>query len=183
MRTLRSSSSTATTTCSRSIRSSSGRARRSSRRCAATSCSGAAPPTTRARCSCTCTGSRRISPPQRRIAPAVTIKLLIEGEEESGSPHFAELLRAHRERAALRRRRGLRHERLQPRHPEPVHRDARHHRLPDRSARPGRGSAQRLVRRRGAKSLAGHGRSAQRAARRRGPGHAARLLRSGAPAG
>jgi acetylornithine deacetylase/succinyl-diaminopimelate desuccinylase-like protein len=34
---------------------------------------------------------------QRRIAPAVTIKLLIEGEEESGSPHFADLLRAHRE--------------------------------------------------------------------------------------
>ena len=32
-----------------------------------------------------------------RIAPAVTIKLLIEGEEESGSPHFADLLRAHRE--------------------------------------------------------------------------------------
>ena len=27
-------------------------------------------------------------------APPVTIKLLIEGEEESGSPHFAELLRA-----------------------------------------------------------------------------------------
>jgi acetylornithine deacetylase/succinyl-diaminopimelate desuccinylase-like protein len=34
---------------------------------------------------------------QRRIAPAVTIKLLIEGEEESGSPHFADLLRARRE--------------------------------------------------------------------------------------
>jgi acetylornithine deacetylase/succinyl-diaminopimelate desuccinylase-like protein len=33
----------------------------------------------------------------RRIAPAVTVTLLIEGEEESGSPHFAELLRAHRE--------------------------------------------------------------------------------------
>ncbi len=32
-----------------------------------------------------------------RIAPAVTIKLLIEGEEESGSPHFADLLRAHTE--------------------------------------------------------------------------------------
>ncbi|MGA2826780.1 MAG: M20/M25/M40 family metallo-hydrolase [Streptosporangiaceae bacterium] len=34
-----------------------------------------------------------------RAAPPVTLKLLIEGEEESGSPHFAELLR--RERARL----------------------------------------------------------------------------------
>jgi acetylornithine deacetylase/succinyl-diaminopimelate desuccinylase-like protein len=34
-----------------------------------------------------------------RAAPPVTIKLLIEGEEESGSPHFAALLR--RERARL----------------------------------------------------------------------------------
>ena len=33
-----------------------------------------------------------------RSAPAVTLKLLVEGEEESGSPHFPELLRAHRER-------------------------------------------------------------------------------------
>jgi acetylornithine deacetylase/succinyl-diaminopimelate desuccinylase-like protein len=32
-----------------------------------------------------------------RTAPAVTVKFLIEGEEESGSPHFAELLRAHAE--------------------------------------------------------------------------------------
>src|SRR5215467_1942798 len=32
--------------------------------------------------------------------PPVTIKMLIEGEEESGSPHFAELLRAHRDRLA-----------------------------------------------------------------------------------
>jgi acetylornithine deacetylase/succinyl-diaminopimelate desuccinylase-like protein len=31
-------------------------------------------------------------------APPVTLKLLIEGEEESGSPHFAGLLRAHRDR-------------------------------------------------------------------------------------
>jgi acetylornithine deacetylase/succinyl-diaminopimelate desuccinylase-like protein len=34
-----------------------------------------------------------------RDAPPVTLKLLIEGEEESGSPHFADLLR--RERARL----------------------------------------------------------------------------------
>ncbi len=33
-----------------------------------------------------------------RSAPAVTLKFLIEGEEESGSPHFAELLRTHAER-------------------------------------------------------------------------------------
>jgi acetylornithine deacetylase/succinyl-diaminopimelate desuccinylase-like protein len=33
-------------------------------------------------------------------APPVTLKLLIEGEEESGSPHFAGLLRAQRERLA-----------------------------------------------------------------------------------
>jgi len=32
--------------------------------------------------------------------PPVTIKMLIEGEEESGSPHFADLLRAHRDRLA-----------------------------------------------------------------------------------
>jgi acetylornithine deacetylase/succinyl-diaminopimelate desuccinylase-like protein len=34
----------------------------------------------------------------RRIDPAVTLKLLIEGEEESGSPHFAQLLRANAQR-------------------------------------------------------------------------------------
>jgi acetylornithine deacetylase/succinyl-diaminopimelate desuccinylase-like protein len=33
-------------------------------------------------------------------APPVTLKLLIEGEEESGSPHFASLLRARRDRLA-----------------------------------------------------------------------------------
>ncbi|HTZ94186.1 MAG TPA: M20/M25/M40 family metallo-hydrolase [Streptosporangiaceae bacterium] len=33
-------------------------------------------------------------------APPVTIKLLVEGEEESGSPHFADLLRARRDRLA-----------------------------------------------------------------------------------
>jgi acetylornithine deacetylase/succinyl-diaminopimelate desuccinylase-like protein len=33
-----------------------------------------------------------------RTAPAVNLKLLVEGEEESGSIHFAELLTAHRER-------------------------------------------------------------------------------------
>ncbi|GLU46761.1 dipeptidase [Nocardiopsis ansamitocini] len=33
-------------------------------------------------------------------APPVTIKLLVEGEEESGSPHFADLLIRHRDRLA-----------------------------------------------------------------------------------
>jgi acetylornithine deacetylase/succinyl-diaminopimelate desuccinylase-like protein len=36
----------------------------------------------------------------RASAPPVTLKLLIEGEEESGSPHFAALLRARRDRLA-----------------------------------------------------------------------------------
>jgi acetylornithine deacetylase/succinyl-diaminopimelate desuccinylase-like protein len=35
-----------------------------------------------------------------RSAPAVNLKLIVEGEEESGSPHFAELLRAHVDRLA-----------------------------------------------------------------------------------
>jgi acetylornithine deacetylase/succinyl-diaminopimelate desuccinylase-like protein len=35
-----------------------------------------------------------------RTAPAVNLKLLIEGEEESGSPHFADLVRRHADRLA-----------------------------------------------------------------------------------
>jgi acetylornithine deacetylase/succinyl-diaminopimelate desuccinylase-like protein len=35
-----------------------------------------------------------------RDTPAVTVKLLVEGEEESGSPHFAALLRERRDRLA-----------------------------------------------------------------------------------
>lgn len=35
-----------------------------------------------------------------RTAPAVNLKLLIEGEEESGSPHFRALIEEHRERIA-----------------------------------------------------------------------------------
>jgi acetylornithine deacetylase/succinyl-diaminopimelate desuccinylase-like protein len=34
------------------------------------------------------------------VAPPVSIKLIVEGEEESGSPHFADLLRRERERLA-----------------------------------------------------------------------------------
>jgi acetylornithine deacetylase/succinyl-diaminopimelate desuccinylase-like protein len=40
------------------------------------------------------------SPDGRRQAPPVTLKLLIEGEEEAGSPNFAGLLRRHRDRLA-----------------------------------------------------------------------------------
>jgi len=40
------------------------------------------------------------SPTASRHAPPVTLKLLIEGEEESGSPNFAELLRRERDRLA-----------------------------------------------------------------------------------
>src|ERR1700736_1251942 len=35
-----------------------------------------------------------------RTAPAVHLKLIVEGEEESGSPHFAPLLREHADRLA-----------------------------------------------------------------------------------
>jgi acetylornithine deacetylase/succinyl-diaminopimelate desuccinylase-like protein len=35
-----------------------------------------------------------------RSSPAVTVKLIVEGEEESGSPHFAALLAAHTDRLA-----------------------------------------------------------------------------------
>lgn len=35
-----------------------------------------------------------------RSSPSVNLKLVVEGEEESGSPHFAELLRAKRDRLA-----------------------------------------------------------------------------------
>lgn len=35
-----------------------------------------------------------------RDTPAVTVKLIVEGEEESGSPYFADLLRAHADRLA-----------------------------------------------------------------------------------
>ena len=41
---------------------------------------------------------RRAWPSAEASAPPVTLKLLIEGEEESGSPHFADLLRRQRER-------------------------------------------------------------------------------------
>ena len=48
----------------------------------------AGPPTTRASCCSTCSACARTSPPPGADTPAVTLKLLIEGEEESGSPNF-----------------------------------------------------------------------------------------------
>ncbi|TDC63223.1 dipeptidase [Actinomadura sp. GC306] len=45
-------------------------------------------------------GIRALLAATGRTAPPVTIKLLVEGEEESGSVHFADLLREHRERLA-----------------------------------------------------------------------------------
>ena len=99
-------------------------------------------------------------------APPVTLKLLIEGEEESGSPNFAALLRERRDQlrcdvivvsdttmwAAGRA--------------VDVYRDARPGRRPARRARPGPGPALRVVRRCGAEPAARAGRAARRAARR-----------------
>ncbi len=45
-------------------------------------------------------GTRALLASTGAAAPPVTLKLLIEGEEESGSPNFAALLRAHRDRLA-----------------------------------------------------------------------------------
>jgi acetylornithine deacetylase/succinyl-diaminopimelate desuccinylase-like protein len=45
-------------------------------------------------------GLRACLAASREAAPPVTVKLLIEGEEESGSEHFAELLRRERDRLA-----------------------------------------------------------------------------------
>jgi acetylornithine deacetylase/succinyl-diaminopimelate desuccinylase-like protein len=45
-------------------------------------------------------GTRASLAASGHAAPPVTLKLLIEGEEESGSPHFADLLRRERDRLA-----------------------------------------------------------------------------------
>jgi acetylornithine deacetylase/succinyl-diaminopimelate desuccinylase-like protein len=45
-------------------------------------------------------GLRALLAASGRQAPPVTVKLLVEGEEEAGSVHFADLLRAHRDRLA-----------------------------------------------------------------------------------
>ncbi len=56
------------------------------------------PPTTRVRCSSTHFGVRAHLAATGRGAPAVNLKLLIEGEEESGSPHFRDLVESHADR-------------------------------------------------------------------------------------
>ena len=90
--------STATTTCSRSTRSSCGTPTRSTRPSTATCCAPAAPPTTRASCCSTCSACAPTWPPPAATRPAVTLKFLIEGEEESGSPNFEALLAERRDR-------------------------------------------------------------------------------------
>ena len=91
--------STGTTTSSRSSRWRNGTARRSSPPSATACCWAGAPPTTRGRCCSTPSACAPALAASSADAPPVTIKLLVEGEEESGSEHFADLLR--RERARL----------------------------------------------------------------------------------
>ena len=172
-------SSTATTTCSRSTRSSCGSTRRSSRRSTATQLhrarrrrrQGAGPLPH-------CSACGRISPRPAAPPRAVNLKLLVEGEEESG-------LAALRRPAARARATGwpaTSSSSATPpcgraRRPTRVHRHARHDRRPGRPARAVRRPALRLVRRRGAQPAARAGRAARRPARRRRPRHHRRLLR------
>src|SRR6202167_967604 len=118
-------------------------------------------------------GLRACLAASRMAAPPVTVKLLIEGEEESGSEHFAEL---------LRRERAQRHQHVGRRRAVHVHRHARAGLGRGHPDRPGPGPALRVVRRRGAEPGARPGRPAGRPARRGGPGHPAPLLRPGAGA-
>ena len=57
-------------------------------------------PTTRARCCCTLSGCAPAWLRPAATAPPVNLNLLVEGEEESGSPHFAALLRERADRLA-----------------------------------------------------------------------------------
>ena len=94
--------STATTTCSPSTRSSCGRPRRSSPSCArrrtARSCVGRGAIDDKGQVLFHLLGLGAHLAATGRTSPAVNLKLLVEGEEESGSVHFAELLRTHRDR-------------------------------------------------------------------------------------
>ena len=98
----RSRSSTATTTSSRSTRWSCGSTRRSSRPVV----EGPDGPELHARgaiddkgnVALHLLGMRAHLAATGRDTPAVTVKLLVEGEEESGSPYFADLLRERRDR-------------------------------------------------------------------------------------
>ena len=102
-----------------------------------------------------------------RTSPAVNLKLIVEGEEESGSLHFAELLTRAPRGAALRRRRGERHRCLRPRRDLGLRRHARHGRGRARRARPVRRPALRLVRRCRPQPRHGAGPDRRPAARRR----------------
>ena len=116
-----------------------------------------------------------------RETPAVTVKLLVEGEEESGSPHFADLMRERRDRldcdVVVVSDTGMAAPHLQRRDL-----DARARRRRDHAARPGRRPALRLVRRRRPQPAARPGDPAREPARREGAGHPARVLRQGPPA-
>ena len=104
----------AITTSSPLTRSSSGKAHRSSPLSAAMNCSVEARRMTRGRCSCICTGSRHTWHPVPGLRPPSPSNSLIEGEEESGSPHFADFLRDHAEELRCDVAVVIRHQRLQP---------------------------------------------------------------------
>ena len=87
--------STVTTTCSRPIRSTCGSARRSSRRSATAASTRAASATTRASISRRSWRSSRSSKVHGRLP--CNVILLLEGEEEIGSPHIADFVREHRD--------------------------------------------------------------------------------------
>ena len=136
--------STATTTCSRSSRLNCGTALRSSPRCATAAVArGATDDKGQVLSMSRGPGEPRTTGPS---GPPVHIKMLVEGEEESGSPHFAALLRARGRPAGVRHGRGDGH-RMWPRMFRPCAWDAgivgRR-----RRARPGGRPALRLVRRR-----------------------------------
>ena len=95
----------------------------------------------------------------RAAAPPVTIKLLIEGEEESGSPHFADAAAARARAPGLRRDRDQRHHHVGRGRAVHVHRHARPGRGRGHADRPGPRPALRLVRRRGAEPAARDGRA------------------------
>ena len=75
-----------------------GSTRRSSRPSTVTGCTRGARPTTRVRCWFHTLGVRAHLAATGRTSPAVNLKMVVEGEEESGSPNFAALLRQRADR-------------------------------------------------------------------------------------